>query len=176
MELNTKTNSLAKVQTHLVAECFNKLYIGGEFVDPIDGDKYPTYYPATGELLDEFPRGKANDVESAIAAANAAWAEGTWAGMAATERAKIVAKMAQGIEDNVPSVGLVRRGVAHLAAYSSEVAGILHQVGEVRPARLLDLVKALHLVVVRVETREHDVSTRHAVAHCDVRVGKAQRL
>ena len=72
MEINTKTKSLAKVQTHLVAECFNKLYIGGEFVDPIDGDKYPTYYPATGELLHEFPRGKANDVESAIAAANAA--------------------------------------------------------------------------------------------------------
>ena len=51
MELNTKNKSLAKVQTHLVAECFNKLYIGGQFVDPIDGDKYPTYYPATGELL-----------------------------------------------------------------------------------------------------------------------------
>ena len=101
MELNTKTKSLAKVQTHLVAECFNKLYIGGEFVDPIDGDKYPTYYPATGELLHEFPRGKANDVESAIAAANAAWAEGTWAGMTAASRAEIVAKMAQGIEDNI---------------------------------------------------------------------------
>ena len=88
MELNTKTKSLAKVQTHLVAECFNKLYIGGEFVDPIDGDKYPTYYPATGELLHEFPRGKANDVESAIAAANAAWAEGTWAGMTAAPAAE----------------------------------------------------------------------------------------
>ena len=101
MELNTKTKSLAKVQTHLVAECFNKLYIGGEFVDPIDGDKYPTYYPATGELLHEFPRGKATAVESAIAAANAAWAEGTWAGMTASSRAEIVAKMAQGIEDNL---------------------------------------------------------------------------
>ena len=99
MELNTKTKSLAKVQTHLVAECFNKLYIGGEFVDPIDGDKYPTYYPATGELLHEFPRGKANDVEVAIAAAEVAWREGTWAGMSAAERAEIVKKMAQGIED-----------------------------------------------------------------------------
>ena len=87
MKLNTKTKSLARVQPPLVAECFNKLYIGGQFVDPIDDDKYPTYYPATGELLHEFPRGKANDVESAIAAANAAWAEGTWAGMTAASRA-----------------------------------------------------------------------------------------
>ena len=51
--------------------------------------------------MHEFPRGKANDVEAAIAAAEAAWAEGAWAGMAAAERAKIVAKMAQGIEDNI---------------------------------------------------------------------------
>ena len=93
--------SLKKVQSHLLAECFNKLYIGGQFVDPIDGDKYPTYYPATGELLHEFPKGKANDVEVAIAAAEAAWTEGTWAGMSAAERAEIVKKMAQGIEDNI---------------------------------------------------------------------------
>jgi len=51
--------------------------------------------------LHEFPRGKANDVEAAISAAEAAWAEGTWAGMAAAKRAEIVVNMAQGIEDNV---------------------------------------------------------------------------
>lgn len=101
MEQNSKTTSLARVQTHLAAECFNKLYIGGKFVDPIDGEKFPTFYPATGELLHEFPRGRANDVEAAIAAAEAAWAEGTWANMAAAERAEMVARMAQGIEDNI---------------------------------------------------------------------------
>ena len=70
-------------------------------MDPIDGEKLPTYYPATGELLHELPRGKANDVEAAIAAAELVWAEGTWAGMTAAERGKIVAKMAQGIEANI---------------------------------------------------------------------------
>ena len=93
--------SLKKVQTYLLAECFNKLFIGGQFVDPIDGGKFPTYYPATGELLHELPQGKANDVEEAISAAENAWAEGTWAGMSATDRAEIVFKMAQGIEDNL---------------------------------------------------------------------------
>ena len=66
MKLNTNSKSLAKVQAHLVAECFNKLFVGGQFVDLIDGEKLPTYYPATGERLHEFPRGKANDVEAAI--------------------------------------------------------------------------------------------------------------
>ena len=66
MKLNTNAKSLLKVQAHLVAECFNKLFVGGQFVDLIDGEKLPTYYPATGERLHEFPRGKANDVEAAI--------------------------------------------------------------------------------------------------------------
>ncbi len=101
MQKKSSTKSVAKVQSHLNAECFNKLFIGGQFVDPIDGEKIPTYYPATGELLHEFPRGKANDVQAAIAAAEAAWERGAWAEMAAVERAEIVAKMAQGIKDNV---------------------------------------------------------------------------
>ena len=101
MQNRSSTQSVAKVQSHLEAECFNKLFIGGQFVDPIDEEKIPTYYPATGELLHEFPRGKANDVQAAIAAAEAAWERGVWSSMAAAERAEIVAKMAQGIEDNV---------------------------------------------------------------------------
>ena len=101
MEPNTDPKSLAKVKSHLGAACFNKLFIGGQFVDPIDGETMPTYYPATEELLHRFPAGKANDIKAAVAAAEAVWGEGTWAGMTATERAAIVAKMAQGIEDNV---------------------------------------------------------------------------
>jgi hypothetical protein len=38
----SKTNSLDQVKKHLTAECFNKLFIGGQFVDPIDGQKMPT--------------------------------------------------------------------------------------------------------------------------------------
>ena len=101
MKPNTNSKSLAKVKSHLVAECFNKLFIGGQFVDPIDGEKIPTHYPATGEHLHEFPGGKANDIEAAVAAAEAAWKQGAWASMAAAERAEIVARMAQGIEDNI---------------------------------------------------------------------------
>ncbi|MEM9438852.1 MAG: aldehyde dehydrogenase family protein [Pseudomonadota bacterium] len=93
--------SLNKVKSHLRADCFNKLYIGGRFLDPKSGETFPTYYPATGELLHEFPRGRAADIEAAIAAAEAAWADGGWASMTAADRAKIVHKMAQGIEDNI---------------------------------------------------------------------------
>ena len=69
----SKMNSLNKVKEHLTAECFNKLFIGGQFVDPIDGQKMPTYYPATGEVFHELPKGNANDIEAATRAAEAAW-------------------------------------------------------------------------------------------------------
>ena len=74
MEQDSNNNSLDKVRSHLQRECFNKLFIGGKFVEPIEREKLPTYYPATGELLHEFPRGKANDIHAAISAAERAWA------------------------------------------------------------------------------------------------------
>ena len=58
----SKTNSIEQVQKQLTAECFNKLFIGGQFVDPIDGQKMPTHYPATGEVFHELPKGNANDI------------------------------------------------------------------------------------------------------------------
>ena len=47
----TNTYSLDKVQKHLKAACFTKLFIGVHFVDPIDVQKMPTYYPATFEFF-----------------------------------------------------------------------------------------------------------------------------
>ena len=97
----TEINSLDKLQKHLTAECFNKLFIGGEFVEPIDGQKMPTYYPATGEVFHELPKGNANDIEAAIRVAEDAWLDGTWANMPASERGDLISRMAQGIEKNI---------------------------------------------------------------------------
>ncbi len=97
----SKTNSIEQVQKLLTAECFNKLFIGGQFVDPIDGQKMPTHYPATGEVFHELPKGNANDIESAISEAEAAWSDGTWANMPASARGDLVSRMAQGIEENI---------------------------------------------------------------------------
>ncbi len=101
MTKTTKINSLDEVQEHLKAECFNKLFIGGQFVDPIDGQKMPTCYPATGEVFHKLPKGNANDIGSAIRAAEAAWLDGAWANMPAAARGDLISRMAQGIEGNI---------------------------------------------------------------------------
>jgi len=97
----SKVSSLEQVKKHLTAECYNKLFIGGQFVDPIDGQKMSTHYPATGEIFHELPKGNANDIESAIRAAEAAWSDGAWATMPASKRGDLVSRMAQGIEENI---------------------------------------------------------------------------
>lgn len=66
--------------------------------------------------------------------------------------------------------------MADLATDAGEIAGLLHQVHQVRPTGILDLIKTLDLVVVRDQPGEHDIAAGHAVADGHVRVRKAQAL
>ena len=66
--------------------------------------------------------------------------------------------------------------MADLAADAREIAGLLHQVHQVRPTGIPDLIKTLNLVVVRDQPGEHDITTGHAVAHRHVRMRKTQAL
>jgi len=57
-----------------------KNFIGGEWVDSASGETMEVLNPATGEVIAEVPRGTAEDVERAVAAAKAAlpgWLEKT---------------------------------------------------------------------------------------------------
>ena len=69
------------------------------------------------------------------------------------------------IEIGIPGVGLIRCGMADLAAYGHVVSGLLDQIGHVRPARILDLIKAFDLVVVGIKPGKHHVTAGHAIAH-----------
>ena len=54
-----------------VAVTQHKMFIGGEFVDSSSGETMEVLNPATGEVIAEVPRGTADDVERAVAAAKA---------------------------------------------------------------------------------------------------------
>lgn len=62
-----------------------KLYINGEWVESKSGNIFPSYNPATNEVVGELADGREEDMEAAIDAANAAFEE--WAGLTALERA-----------------------------------------------------------------------------------------
>jgi aldehyde dehydrogenase len=75
-------------------------YIGGRWVEPASGQYFENVTPVTGKAFCEIPRSNAQDVEKALDAAHAAKA--AWGRTSAAERANILNKIAQRMEDNLP--------------------------------------------------------------------------
>jgi len=74
-----------------------KNYIGGEWVEAASGDTFESVIPASGESLGSFPRSGAEDVDRAVAAANAAFEE--WRLVPAPERGQVLFRFARLLEE-----------------------------------------------------------------------------
>jgi aldehyde dehydrogenase len=74
-------------------------YIGGEFVAPIKGEYFPNTSPVTGEVIAEFPRSSAADIDKALDAAHAA--ADAWGKTSAQDRALVLLKIADRIEQHL---------------------------------------------------------------------------
>jgi aldehyde dehydrogenase len=79
-------------------------FIGGEWVAPAEGRYFENPSPVTGETFCEVARSTAPDIEKALDAAHAA-AE-SWGGTSATERAVILNKIADRIEENLEKLAV----------------------------------------------------------------------
>ncbi len=73
-------------------------YIGGQWVEPVDGQYFDNITPVTGKVLCQIPRSNAADVEKALDAAHKA--KSAWAKTSVTERSNLLLKIAQRIDDN----------------------------------------------------------------------------
>lgn len=69
-----------------------KMWIGGEWVESLSGQPFPSINPATGEIIAEIPLGGREDAVRAIEAARKAFP--AWAGMPQSERSKRVGRIA----------------------------------------------------------------------------------
>ncbi|MDF1632701.1 aldehyde dehydrogenase [Mycoplana sp. MJR14] len=74
-------------------------YIGGEWRQPIGGKYFDNLTPVTGGKLCEVARSDERDIEAALDAAHAA--KDQWGRTSTTERANILTKIAQRMEDNL---------------------------------------------------------------------------
>ncbi len=77
----------------------HQLLIGGERPPAADGRTFATVDPASGRDIAEVALGGSEDVERAVAAARAAFAEGPWASMPAAGRERLMLALAAAIED-----------------------------------------------------------------------------
>ena len=85
---------------------FDRLYIGGEWVVPIDGGVRGSIDPATGENWGDVAYGGPQDIDRAVAAARAAF-EGPWRKMAGWQRAALIRKFADLYAEQVEDLAQV---------------------------------------------------------------------
>ena len=74
-------------------------YIGGKFVEPVNGQYFTNTSPITGKTIAEFPRSSAEDIDKALDAAHAA-AE-AWGSTSVQTRSLTLLKIADRIEQNL---------------------------------------------------------------------------
>ncbi|MDP1692002.1 MAG: aldehyde dehydrogenase [Burkholderiaceae bacterium] len=77
----------------------DKLFIGGEWVAPLDGELVPSINPATGSAWALAAFGGKRDIDRAVEAANEAM-RGPWGRMPPAERAALMRKLAGLLEAN----------------------------------------------------------------------------
>jgi phenylacetaldehyde dehydrogenase len=97
----------ASVDTRLNAKAADfvthkhRMLIGGKFVNAASGKTFPVYDPATGEVIAHVPEAEATDVDAAVHAARKAFDEGAWPRMTASQRGKLLWKLADLLEANL---------------------------------------------------------------------------
>jgi phenylacetaldehyde dehydrogenase len=76
----------------------HQMLIDGRWVDAASGKTFPTYDPATGEVLAHVAEGDREDVERAVRAARRAFDAGAWRAATPSERGRLLWKLADLLE------------------------------------------------------------------------------
>ena len=82
----------------VVAITQTKNFVGGQWVDAVEGGTMEVHNPATGDVIAEVPSGTAEDVDRAVQAARAALPE--WLETTPGERSELLLKLAGLIEEH----------------------------------------------------------------------------
>ena len=80
-------------------------YIGGQWVAPVEGRYFDNPSPVTGKKLCEVPRSSAADIELALDAAHKA--KDAWGKTSAAERAKVLNRIADTLEQKLELVAMI---------------------------------------------------------------------
>jgi phenylacetaldehyde dehydrogenase len=78
-----------------------KMLINGKWVEAASGKTFPTYNPATGEVLARVSEGDREDIDRAVKAARAAFETGPWRKMSPSERGRVIWKLGDLVEKHL---------------------------------------------------------------------------
>ena len=80
---------------------YDRLFIGGEWVEPSSTTVFDVVSPTTEELVGRVPEAQQTDVDRAVAAAREAFDRGPWPRMTPTERAAVLTTVAEAIRNDM---------------------------------------------------------------------------
>jgi len=99
------STSVSTVQMHNHVQEFvsrpRKMFIDGKWVEAASGKTFPTYNPATGEVLAQIAEGDREDIDRAVKAARKAFESGPWHEMTPSQRGRIIWKLGDLIEEHL---------------------------------------------------------------------------
>jgi acyl-CoA reductase-like NAD-dependent aldehyde dehydrogenase len=108
-----------------------RLFIGGEWRDPVRGGTFDVVDPATEELITEVAAASPEDVDAAVRAARRQFDGGAWSRLSGVERGKLLYRLAELVERDAAAlarlemleVGQPNTGAAPAAATIAYFAG-----------------------------------------------------
>jgi phenylacetaldehyde dehydrogenase len=78
-----------------------RMLINNQWVESVSGKTFPVYNPATGDEMARVAEGDATDIDLAVKAARAAFDHGPWRRLTASDRSKLMWKLADLVEANL---------------------------------------------------------------------------
>src|SRR5580704_1851305 len=79
----------------------HKILINGKWVEAASGKTFPTYNPATGEVLSRVAEGDKEDINRAVKSARTAFESGPWSKITPSERGRMIWKLGDLIEKHL---------------------------------------------------------------------------
>ena len=109
--VQTKTDSAAR-PAELLAKLKRSgdtylMYVGGEWIAASDGGTRDLINPANGEKIATVAEGTVQDAERAIRAAHKAFYEGPWGESLAQDRARLLLRLAERIDENADELSRI---------------------------------------------------------------------
>lgn len=103
-----------------------RMLIGKDWAAPADGKLLDSYNPANEQLIGRIPAGGTRDVDLAVKAAREAFDEGPWPKMSGPERAKLLWRLGDLIDEHADEISVIETldmGVPFKAARFGAVGG-----------------------------------------------------
>ena len=115
---------------------WDKLFIGGKWVEPSTAEVIEVHSPATGELVGKVPLAAEADVNAACAAARKAFDEGPWPQMSPQERGAVLAAAVKIMEERADELKFLLGAetgqpptIVDMMQYGAAMSAFVHYAG-----------------------------------------------